>query len=108
MARTFWDRWQWELQKRKEAMQELRTGGQQRQPVHFLSDYKPIGTLKLLLRNFCLIFFIQMFRMRQGFSLLYAIHTCRMSLGYVQQLGLTALSLNFMELLIKQLHSVRN
>ena len=32
MARTFWDRWQWELQKRKEAMQELRTGGQQRQP----------------------------------------------------------------------------
>jgi len=28
MARTYWDRWQWELQKRKEAMQELRTGGQ--------------------------------------------------------------------------------
>jgi len=32
MARTYWDRWQWELQKRKEAMQELRTGGQRRQP----------------------------------------------------------------------------
>ena len=89
MARTYWDWWQWELQKRKEAIQELRKGGQQRQPeprvsllpavheidpshvtdlviegnskciwagVHFLSfDYKPIGTLKLLLRNVCLI-----------------------------------------------------